>query len=1582
MRKHYTSKNLPLIFFLLLTAWMRAQSNDCATATLLTPGTVCSPTAGTTVGATQSIAALTCSGFTGNADDDVWYRFVATTTSHTVTVAGGSGFDAVVDVRSGACSGTNIGCADSTFSGGTETVNLTGLTVGTNYYIRVYSYGGSGSQGSFTICVTSAPAASGVDNCAGTAALTVNPAGTCSSTTSGTTVGATLSQAGCAGTADDDVWYSFTATSASHTVTVTPGTLSDAVLQVFSGTCAGLTSLGCADATVGSAIETLTLNTLTPGVTYFVRTYSWSSGSGQGTFSLCVTTNPATGPANNNCSGAIALVVNPAATCSSTTSGTTIGATQSQAGCAGTADDDVWYSFTATNTSHTVTVTPGTLSDAVLQVFSGSCAGLVSLGCADSTVGSSIETLTLNSLTVGATYYVRTYSWGSAGQGTFSMCVTTAASAGGNDNCSGATTVGVNATMACTVTASGTTVGATQSQTGCFGTADDDVWYSFTATSTTHVITVTPGTLYDAVFQVFSGTCGVLTSLACVDSTISTAETTTLGGLTSGATYFVRIYSYSSGSGQGTFTLCVTTPTPPANNNCSGAFTATVNPTSSCTAVSNGTTQYATQSQPGCVGSADDDVWYTFTATNTSHTISLASISLYDGAFEVFSGLCGSLTSIACVNNSSGFQSESTVVSGLTVNGPYFIRVYSYGASASDSGTFTLCITTCSSGDGTGTSSLACPSVISGGLGLNGADPAPIDCTSASCTDLEATYLQLGQTSSYTVSSIPYAPPYQFTCLANPVSVNVDDVWSPIVSLPFNFCFYGVNYDQCLISSNGVITFDLSTYSPGGYSTWSFASNLPNNTLFLNSIFGAYHDIDPSLGGSIGWELISLDTGCRALVAAWNDVPMFSCTSVLYSGMIVLYENTNIIEVYIEEKNVCASWNAGNAIIGIQNQAGNLASVAPGRNGLDPNWTVTNEAWRFTPAGPSLTTLQWFEGSGTTGPMIGTTDVLNVCPTATTTYTAQVTYTFCNGATLIQTDETTVTVNLNKVWNGSVSSDWNVAANWTPAGVPTAMDCVVIPNVPNPAHIIGTSYDAYCYSLNVLSGGILQNNPGNNLTVTNAVNVQAGGQFILKNSSSLLQVNNVANNGIMNMERITPPVYRFDYTYWNSPVTQASNFTLGMLSPNTQYDKYYSWTPSVSGGMGIWAQESAATVMNPTKGYIVRAPNSYSFTPDVTAPYTANFIGTPNNGTFNCPVSFGSMGPTTDYDKWNLLGNPYPSAVNASAFINHPANVPVLDGTLYFWTHNSPISVSFADPFYGDYVLNYTDADYAAWNETGGTAATSGGAPPGAYIAAGQSFFVRSLAVPGTALFNNAMRTPDNNAQFFRSGANAFPTPGLGDPERHRIWLNLRNDQGAFSQILVGYVEGATMGYDRGFDGALFSESSVKFYSHIPEKSLVIQGRPLPFEPIDQVPLGVSVQEPGTFSIRIDHYDAFFDDVPIYLEDLMLGMVHDLKASPYEFSTAGGIFNDRFVLRYSVGALSVPNPESEQAVIFIHEGRIHGQASQVMSEVRVFDAAGKLIKRYIPGTAAFNEPFEVARGFYPTEIHFADGSVSVFKLMH
>jgi len=601
---------------------------------------------------------------------------------------------------------------------------------------------------------------------------------------------------------------------------------------------------------------------------------------------------------------------------------------------------------------------------------------------------------------------------------------------------------------------------------------------------------------------------------------------------------------------------------------------------------------------------------------------------------------------------------------------------------------------------------------------------------------------------------------------------------------------------------------------------------------------------------------------------------------------------------------------------------------------------------------------------------------------ALTTYYHVVVTSTLNSVLCTATSNCITVTSFAKTWNGSVNANWNNALNWTPNGVPTASNCIVIPNVITDPIISGTGYIAYGYSLNILSDGRLDVNSGNTISITDYVNVNPLGNFFIQNTASLVQTNNVANTGNIVMARITQPMYRFDYTYWNSPVTLLSNYTLGMLSQNlTQPDKYYSWNPTIGGSYGNWIQESNATIMNPSKGYIVRAPQTFSNNPAITQTYTAVFIGTPNNGDINIPIAIGTLGAGTTDDKMNLIGNPYPSAVSANAFLNNATNATLMDGTIYFWTHHAPPSAAFANPFYGTFVLNYSPDGYASYNASGGTNTVPlgyGSAPPNGYIAAGQSFFVTGKA-NGTAIFNNAMRVNGANDIFFRS-ANDFLS---SEPERNRIWLNLADNQGSFSQALVGYIEGATNGIDRSFDGDALSSNAVSLYSLNSGKMLGIQGRALPFDENDQIPMGYSSSIANTLTIGIDQVDGFFPDKNIYLEDKLFNVIHDLKQAPYSFATASGTFDDRFVLRFTSTALGTNHPENIVGLTaFIKNSKLFVEAGETIERISIYDISGKLIKTYIPENSdrEFEGEFPFAEGIYLSKIKLQSGIVITSKL--
>lgn len=580
------------------------------------------------------------------------------------------------------------------------------------------------------------------------------------------------------------------------------------------------------------------------------------------------------------------------------------------------------------------------------------------------------------------------------------------------------------------------------------------------------------------------------------------------------------------------------------------------------------------------------------------------------------------------------------------------------------------------------------------------------------------------------------------------------------------------------------------------------------------------------------------------------------------------------------------------------------------------------------------------------------------------------------------------TSSLVRVWTGAINNDWNNQLNWTPNSVPTSNNCIVIPDVVNDPEIMGSNYNAYAETLSILGGAELEVSSSNAITVIDAINVDATGSFEIENNASLIQINNVPNIGKVKIEKITQPMYRFDYTYWGSPVTAASGFTLGMLSPATLPDKYFSWIPSVSGSFGSWFYESAATVMNPIKGYIVRAPQTFSFTSDVKVPYTANFIGTPNNGDISAPIFRGTLVDSVD-DDWNLLGNPYPSALNAELFLSDAANRDIIDGTIYFWTHKSPPSADNVDPFYGDFVINYSADDYASWNRLGGvgTAAGDSDAIPSGFIASGQGFFTKSTGATSgnSVVFKNTMRVNFNNDQFFRNSIVAASNARANENEKHRIWLNLVSNGGSFNQILVGYHNEATNELDRDFDGVrLTDNSSFTFHSKLSDSNLVIQGRALPFSDQDQVPLGYKSAVNETFSIRIDHIDGLFENQNIYIEDRLLQNIHDLKQSPYVFTSGIGSFDDRFVLRYSNGFLGTSSLANESEVsASLRNEKLVIHVGEVLSEVSLYDISGKLILTEVleRPTTIFETAFHGAEGVYIAKIKFKNGKFATKKLI-
>jgi len=267
----------------------------------------------------------------------------------------------------------------------------------------------------------------------------------------------------------------------------------------------------------------------------------------------------------NNCSGAATLTINGACGSGTLTNNNTSGPTYS-CGTSGAINRQGYYTFTTTSAA-TVTITAESGNrNLALQVFTGGCGSTTQIACAnaDNTNNSSqTETITF-SAAASTTYIIRVLNvGGNNNMALNSICVTTPVPAPANDNCAGA--INLTPGASCSYTA-GTTLNATASgqPTVCGSNPDDDVWYRFTANGPQHQVNVDGATNFNAIVQVYSGTCGSLTSLQCVNATGQDGtETVNLTGLTSGATYYVRVFHNAAGSSSSpTFNICVVNGNP------------------------------------------------------------------------------------------------------------------------------------------------------------------------------------------------------------------------------------------------------------------------------------------------------------------------------------------------------------------------------------------------------------------------------------------------------------------------------------------------------------------------------------------------------------------------------------------------------------------------------------------------------------------------------------------------------------------------------------------------------------------------------------------------------------------------------------------------------------------------------------------------------------------------------------------------------------------------------------------------------------------------------------------------------------
>ncbi|MFV8339636.1 choice-of-anchor D domain-containing protein [Flavobacterium sp. LB3P21] len=466
---------------------------------------------------------------------------------------------------------------------------------------------------------------------------------------------------------------------------------------------------------------------------------------------------------------------------------------------------------------------------------------------------------------------------------------------------------------------------------------------------------------------------------------------------------------------------------------------------------------------------------------------------------------------------------------------------------------------------------------------------------------------------------------------------------------------------------------------------------------------------------------------------------------------------------------------------------------------------------------------------------------------------------------------------------------------------------------------------------------------------------------------------------------------RFNYNYWSSPVgainatTNNNSFTVaGVLRDGTNaaapgtinwingYDGATSpfslarfWIykfDNLGNNYANWSQIGETGTLSASKGFTLKGPGT-SGTQNLT------FIGKPNNGTITNTVGI---------DQLLLVGNPYPSALDATKFINDNISVianttstPSIDGTLYFWEHYSTNNSHNLAAYQGGYGIRNLSGGLAP-SSTGVDFISGSGAAskliPNQFIPVGQGFFViGNLTTGGAVTFNNSQRdfhkedetgvsqttyrtpTPSKVSNHWTDNSNA---PIEKDTHKKiRLGFNVI-DKTFHRQVLLAFMdEKANSEMNDGYDAFNIDDSPSDMYLLNGENELAILGEGY-FDEDASFPIGVRTEAAGKVSFGIDALENFDESQNVFIYDKETDTYNSIKNKLYEVELPEGYLTERFSLRFRDKTLGVKDVTYENSiqVVFTRSNNVlnitNGSNDNTVVNVSLFNIQGKLMSKW------------------------------------
>ena len=515
----------------------------------------------------------------------------------------------------------------------------------------------------------------------------------------------------------------------------------------------------------------------------------------------------------------------------------------------------------------------------------------------------------------------------------------------------------------------------------------------------------------------------------------------------------------------------------------------------------------------------------------------------------------------------------------------------------------------------------------------------------------------------------------------------------------------------------------------------------------------------------------------------------------------------------------------------------------------------------------------------------------------------------------------------------------------------------------------------------------------------------ANSNFYLRKDAQLLQGTTVAstNKGLGSLSVFQEgTTNNFQYNYWCSPVgvnsATAGNTAFGItqlmdvadltnsnsstiLSSNNYNGTssplaiapYWIWKLSASSNSN-WVYVGSGSTLNTGEGFTMKGTSG---TNSITVNGVQNnpgskqrydFRGKPNDGTISIPVLHGEL---------TFTGNPYPSAIDLSAFLTNATNST---GIAYFWEQDKTVNSHYIADYKGGYGAYsplggagngvYTPATFYSYDGSGNQIISTGtgGVYGRRFSPIGQGFMIEGK-VDGIVEMKNSHRVfvkeaTANLSDFEKSSNNlktnksnsylstiqsvsGFDYTSINTTPAPQIRLNtLLNGQGV-RQLVLAFVPEATDGVDHAMDALSTSDNSkADIYFVLNDNEYVIDA--VQFGIDKKIPLGFKNQAQANYKISVKEILNFTETENVYLHDITSDTYFDIKNSFYELVLAAGVNNTQFEITFKNGStLGVDTVNKENFLIYQNNTTKNLTLSNPLQKELVscslYDVLGKLV---------------------------------------